>query len=431
MGGEAEVRFFLASAAKDLRRRLADPAALLIWVGIPLTIGVLMSLIGGGGAPPTAHVLVADEDGTFLSGLVAGAGGSDALGDVLEMEEVGLAEGRRRIEAGDATALLVLPEGFSDAVLREEPAELLLVTNPSQQILPSIAEGAVQMLAEAAFYARRLLGPELRTVAGGPAGGGGGAGAGGRRAAFGDSLVASISVGINHKVETVASTLFPPAITVERAGAGGEGGAAGAGSGGGPDIGLLFLPGLLFMSLLFVAQGLSDDLWAERESGTLRRLLTSPRPTWVFLAGKLAAGAGVAAGITAVGLAVALGMFGIAPARAPLAFVWCTFAGTALLAYFLLLQLAATSRRGGNIVGTVIVFPLIMIGGSFFPFESMPGWMRAVGRWTPNGQAVLRLKEILTGTPEAGTLAVAALAIGIPAVLACVIALRRLPAFAR
>ena len=50
--------------------------------------------------------------------------------------------------------------------------------------------------------------------------------------------------------------------------------------------------------------------------------------------------------------------------------------------------------------------------------EAMPGWMAAVGRWLPNGQAVVRLKEILGGAVDPAALGVAALAIGLPAALA-------------
>ena len=35
----------LTSAIKDLRRRLTDPAALLMWMGLPIVIGGLLSLI--------------------------------------------------------------------------------------------------------------------------------------------------------------------------------------------------------------------------------------------------------------------------------------------------------------------------------------------------------------------------------------------------
>jgi ABC-type multidrug transport system permease subunit len=74
----------------------------------------------------------------------------------------------------------------------------------------------------------------------------------------------------------------------------------------------------------------------------------------------------------------------------------------------------------------MIIFPLMMLGGSFFPFESMPAWMAAVGRWTPNGLGVTQLKELLYGDVAPLPIAVAALGIGIPAAAAFLFAARRL-----
>ena len=74
----------------------------------------------------------------------------------------------------------------------------------------------------------------------------------------------------------------------------------------------------------------------------------------------------------------------------------------------------------------MVVFPLLMIGGSFFPLEVMPPWMARVGRWTPNGLAVAEIKEILFGHPHPATVAIAAVAIGAPAALALWIGVRRL-----
>jgi ABC-type uncharacterized transport system permease subunit len=68
----------------------------------------------------------------------------------------------------------------------------------------------------------------------------------------------------------------------------------------------------------------------------------------------------------------------------------------------------------------------MMIGGSFFPFEAMPAWMAAIGQWTPNGLAVLRLKDLLYGAPSTAALLVAVLGIGVPAVAAFVLTGRRL-----
>jgi ABC-type multidrug transport system permease subunit len=46
------------------------------------------------------------------------------------------------------------------------------------------------------------------------------------------------------------------------------------------------------------------------------------------------------------------------------------------------------------------MFPLMMIGGSFFPFEAMPAGMAVIGKLTPNGWALEQLKRILLENVE-------------------------------
>lgn len=405
------MRFALIAARKDLRRRLADPAALVVWIGIPMAITGLMGLVAGGGdqTVPKAHVLVVDQDDSTLSNLLAGAGGGP-LGNYLDIERVALDEGRRRIDAGDATALLILPAGFQTAVVEERPAELTLVTNPAQRILPGIVEEGLEIVVEGVFYFQRLFGEPLRRIA---------AGASGPGFPTNDD-VAAISTDINQRITGLGGVLFPPVLSVEFERAATTTAAAGF------NFGRLFLPGALFMSILFIAQGMSLDVWKEKDKGTLRRTLSAPQPIGLFLAGKLLAGTALATIVALVGLLFGVALFEFDPLRAPLALLWCSFASAALLAFFLLVQMVATNQRAASVLGTMLVFPLMMIGGSFFPFEAMPAWMAAIGRWTPNGLAVVRLKDLLFNPIEAGPLAAAALGIGLPAALAVWLGARRL-----
>jgi ABC-type multidrug transport system permease subunit len=169
-------------------------------------------------------------------------------------------------------------------------------------------------------------------------------------------------------------------------------------------IGMLFIPSILFMSLLFMAQGISSDLWLEKEQRTLHRVVVSPQRITSFLLGKMTAGAIFMLLVCLFGLSIGYVYFKISPATLPLAAVWATFSGTMLLAMMMVIQLLATSQRGGEILSLAIVFPLMMAGGSFFPLEAMPAWMAAIGRLTPNGWALERLKTILIGTSTAGSL---------------------------
>src|SRR5512139_932399 len=146
------MRFLITSAAKDLRRRLADAPALAIWLGIPVFIGALMTLaFGGDTTVPKARVLLADEDNSVLGRLVAGASSGQGA-DYLDIERVSAQEGRARLDAGEASALLILPPKLTEAVLNDTPATMTLVTNPSQRILPEVIRTGVEMLVEALFY---------------------------------------------------------------------------------------------------------------------------------------------------------------------------------------------------------------------------------------------------------------------------------------
>lgn len=415
--------FLLATAAKDWKRQRRDPASLLLWIGIPILIGGLMTMLSGGkeGPRPQAYVLIADLDDSFLSNFLIGALSQEGAGDFVRAEAVEEAAGRERIADGDGTALLVIPDGFGEAVLREEACRLTLLTNPSQRILPGLVEESLSILAEGTFYLHRFLGDDLREIADGPEG---------DEITLADARVAELSVRINRLVRSLDGTLFPPVIKVaygaEEAdpvaasdvAATGEASTAASDAAGddSPSIALLFLPGLLFMSMLFMAQGLSADLWREREMKTLRRVVSSPAGTATFLAGKLLFGLLLMGGVAAIALALGFAYFGLPAARFPLAVAWSAFSGAFLLMLLFVLQLLSPTQRAGSVLAMVFIFPLMMLGGSFFPFDAMPDWMVAVGKRTPNGWALSRLTDLLRGELDMAGLAtsfVALLAMGV------------------
>ena len=107
------MHFLVTTLIKDLRRRLADPIALILWIGIPLVIGWLMTLAmgGDGGGVPKAKVLLVDQDDSFLTQLLEGAGSNSE--SFLDIERVELDEGRARLDRGEGSALLILPAGFT------------------------------------------------------------------------------------------------------------------------------------------------------------------------------------------------------------------------------------------------------------------------------------------------------------------------------
>ncbi|MHC5063575.1 MAG: ABC transporter permease [Planctomycetota bacterium] len=399
------MRFTLDATIKDLRWFFADPSALILAIMIPLIIGGLMSVAtgGSGGSMPRAKVLIVDQDEGLLSEFLQGAGDGAQGGDFLDIETVELEEGRARMDEGAASAMLVIPAGFSEAMLKEEPTNLQLVKNPSQTILPEIVHESLEMLREASFYVHRVLGEPIKAIAAGPDD---------DKSFFDDLRMAALAVQINQQVRALEDILFPPVLELET-----EIVRENEEEAVPQSFGMLFLPGILLMAMMFLSQSMSETLWLEKDKGTLRRVASAPHSMLAFLAGKLLASFLLMTGISTVGLLLSVWIYDLSWSALPLAMLWLGFSGCTIFCYFVLLQTLASSQRGGSILTMSLLFPLMMIGGAFFPFEAMPQWMQDIGALTPNGLSILELKTIFSGSWQAESLFKATAAIGIPALI--------------
>jgi ABC-2 type transport system permease protein len=399
------MRFVWIAALKDLRILRRDPFSVITWVGIPLVIGLLIhAVFGGGDSRPQGLLLVADQDNTIASGLLAGSFSNEAVGNMVTVERVDSRTGRERIDRGDGSALLVIPKGLQDAFLDNRPCHLQLLTNPGQRILPKMIEEILRSMVDGAFYVQRIGGGQIRSL-------------GGRRAVS-DQDVSRNSIEVNHLAHDMVKYFSPPLIVLETTVVQAKRNNAGAAD--------LFFPNMIFLALLLMANGLSTDIWKEYSLGTVRRLAVTPASLAAFLGGRLAMVAMVYSAVAVASVLAARYVVGAHVANLAAAAAWAALSGTAF--YLLLLPLAVFSSnpRGADVRGNLLVFPLSMLGGCFFPFEVMPDWMARIGRWTPNGLAVVQFKEVLLGTVNWTHLAAVLAGLSVAALLAFLLALRRL-----
>jgi len=374
----------LLFAQKDLLRIRRDPTGLLLWMCIPLLIGSMIALATGGrgGPKPKVELLIADEDGTFGSQLLASVFGAGPLGKLFHVEAVGAADGAQRLRDDQGSALLVIPKGLGERLVEGEPSQLSLLTNPAQRILPGITETVLRTVVDAVAYARMVVRPELLGFA-----------------SWSELEQKSLAM-TGGDWRELAVTRYargkrwfdPPAIEVVDA--------PQAAAGPQQSFGAMLWPGMLLMALFFVAQGLGEDLWEERRLGTLRRVLAGPLGLRPWLLGKILAGASVSALVGAVGLAVGALFFGMSWTTLVLGVPWVALSGAALLLLFWPLMCVASSARGANVLSSTVGFPMLMLGGSFFPFEAMPRFLADLGRCTPNGWLLARLRALDAGVVE-------------------------------
>ena len=55
-----------------------------------------------------------------------------------------------------------------------------------------------------------------------------------------------------------------------------------------------------------------------------------------------------------------------------------TAGGLLLFALMSAIQIVAPSRKAASMISTILIFPLLMMGGSFFPMETMPDWLASI-----------------------------------------------------
>ena len=374
--------FLLAAVTKDLRRMRRDPLALATSLGIPLVLVTLITLVfSGGQATPQGRLLVADEDKTLLSQALTAAFSREPLAKMLVMEPTAREEGRRRMDRGDASALLIVPKGFQEAFLRNQPVQLQLVTNPAQEILPRIVEETLAIVVDGGFYVQRLGAVPLSSfVATGQAQG----------QAPDDETVARASVAFNRLGRSLSKYVNPPLIDLDLHVA--------AEQQANQNVAALFLPAMLFMGLLFIGNAHALDIWREQAWGTLRRLATTPASLRTLLGGRLISLALILLGVAVAGVAGMRWAAHVPVASVLLATLWLVLSGAAFYLLLVMIAVNASSQRSANVIGNLVVFPLSLLGGSFFPFEMMPDWMASIGQLTPNGWAVTQFKAFVAGS---------------------------------
>jgi ABC-type Na+ efflux pump permease subunit len=364
---------------RDLARRRRDPVGLLVQLAIPLGLLLVFRFAFGTAAEertPRARLLVVDADSSLVSRFVTGAFSQGGLSKIVDAQAADSVTAMRRLRREKASGALFIPRGFGADFLAARPTRLALYKNPSERILPSILEEILATMVDGGGAAQALLAEPMRRIS--------------RMQSVGsappESAVAGISVAIQRTLTRSGKYLLPPVIELKTEVPTGKKG---------PSFMELFFPGLVFMAVVFLSQSIALDTGEERRRGTLRRSLAMGVSPWHLFLGKVLAG--LALILPAMGLVFILGHWFIGTPVTRLLAGWAFTCATAFAALAILFCLAMLpkSPQAAQVISSMVVLPLLMLGGGFFPTEVMPATLRAVAVRLPSGWAVERLKDVL------------------------------------
>jgi ABC-2 type transport system permease protein len=374
---------------KDLRVAFRDRAALVLMLAAPFLLALGLGLVTGqfassssGGLTGIPIVLVNQDDGPVGQGLVDTLTGPDLAYLLVVTQESSPAAAREIVEADEAAAAVLIPSGLSADMIPTAAgsAETMglavsIYGNPGRPISTGVVSailetflGQVETGVVAGQVAvTQLLQAGLITPADAPA----------------------LAQDLGQEAAAMAET--EDLLTLDRMTTGENTSESEI------DPLALLAPGMALFFLMYTVSYGGRSLLAERQEGTLSRLLSTPTLAATVLGGKMI-------GIYLTGLAqmaILMGgmslLFGLNWGSPPamMVLLLATVAGAAGWGA-LLAALARTPGQVGSI-GTALMLLFGLLGGSFVSASLFPGWLRTLRLITPNAWALDGLVVLAQG----------------------------------
>ena len=346
-------------ALNELHLLLKDRMAVIWMVVLPLGMTTIMGLVFGGfGRESEAVVIdlpVVDQDGGEMAAVVLDIlSQTESLHVETEYDEE---TARQLVSDGKRAGVVIIPQGFSDAITSGRPTALELIVAPGGQTAP-LLEGMVRGVASTFSSVQTTVEVVISEV---------------QRATGSYDLDYE---GIARRVVTTALERLedpPVCARITTVGSAEE------------EFNIFdqMVPGYAVMFAMFTVLSAAGGILEEKERGTFKRLLIAPIPRWSLLGGKL-----MAQFLTGVGQIALMFLFG--------ALVFHVNLGSSFLGLLLvtlatcwattslgiLLVAVIRSRKQIHPITTLIILGSSAIGGSWYPLFMMPKAVQQVARVT-------------------------------------------------
>lgn len=367
-------------AWKDLWVTFRDPGALIMMLATPFVLTLVIAFAFGGGSSSGSSVLqhvpvvVVNHDSGSLGGALLDTLRSPNLADLLSATMLtDDAEARGQVDAGRAVAAVIIPSDFSNSIMPSGGgvstggSVVETYADPTRPVSAGVVRGVVGSVVSQ-FVAGSVAGQVAvqQLVANGlipPQ----------------DALARGEEIG-----KRAAQSTRGRLVGVRSETATGASGGGSPGGTGGFDWLAYMAPSMAILFLMFTVTAGGRTILAEREAGTLSRMLVTPTRSGQVVGGKVF-------GIFVVGLVqmVILIMASVLLFRIQ----WGSATGVAALTLALVAAatgwgalLAAycrTPAQAGQF-GSMLALVFAILAGNLVPRQILPEWLRTASYITPN-----------------------------------------------
>jgi ABC-2 type transport system permease protein len=371
----------LAVAWNELMILFKDKGSLALMFLLPLLLGSMMGAANvtmGSTEEATIllHVGLVNEDGEIFGTEVAKAVQSIDELDVNVYNTA--AEAQAQVAEGELAAAIIIPASFTADIDAYTPTSVDVVVDPGQPESASIVTGIMKQVVDEVTiwgevqYGIRAILEESGLLIGASAE---------QQQAVGAQTLGVIMTSLGEMRRTPAIAV----VSQDMEGVESENWVV--------TFMALMFPGFAVMFIFLNISWSGRSLLAEREAGTLRRLMAAPLPRGTVIAGKMLAYTILACLQVLVLFAVASIAFGMPMGHSPLGLVLLSLV-VGLTSAALGMLIAALARSANQAASTGIILGLVLaaIGGcismSGQPVFRQPGFMGTLANLTPHAYAL-------------------------------------------
>lgn len=333
---------------------------------------------------PKIKVLVVDKDKNIAAKFLLGAFDSPQLKEMFQVTMVDEAEGNKLMAAGKASAMVVIPEKFSDRFIKAEKSEILVIKNPSEQFLPNVVEEFMITYAVIMSGFIQVFEPELKTI---------------YNFLEQDIPLEQVSIASltpfleqgKNKIAALKNYLSPLLIELKNEVTGEKKQEADF------NIFSFILPGMSIMFLLFIIETFIRDILLEREDGKWRRMMFSPLRPMEFISARVISGWLMGIAVYLVIVLFGVFVFKIDWGNYLYLFIFVTVTCFWIASFFALLNSFFKNRNQAGAFTAPIILVFSAFGGSIIAVGLLPAAFRWVSYITLNRWFIDGVDRIRTG----------------------------------
>ncbi len=368
----------------DIKRRLKSPSSILILMVIPM---VMTGIMGAVFAPSENNmmqvkVLIADNDKEPGAAVVLEAFKFPQVKDLFKVTVVDEREGRDLISSNKASALIIIPKGFSKNLLNKIETNLSVLKNPSEQFLPNIVEeftrtlsivlsGGVQV-----FNINTELIDHMKTIKK-------------DKKSIADLIPLLLKDKNNSEnFKTLMNYLNPPILKIKQKIIGKED------KGSGFNIFSYILPGISIMFLLFIIEIFIREILSERENGKLQRMMFAPLRVSEYISARIISG--WLMGLFSYLIFVVMGIlvFSINWGNYGYLFILIAITSFWVASFFALLNAFFKNKNQAGAFVAPIIMVFSAFGGSIIPSNQLPMAFRWISKLTLNHWFIVGTEQV-------------------------------------